>query len=90
MRFTKYTPWGKRVLIKLDSTKEMTDGGIIIPETAQRPSNTATVIAVGGECTKATKGMKVLLPQNVGVEIEMLEETYFLVFEGDIDGEIDS
>ncbi len=89
MKFTKFNPFGKRCLIKLDSTKDMTDGGIIIPESAQRPSNTATVISFGEECTKVRVGMKVLIPQNIGVEIEMLSESFFMVFEGDIDGEIE-
>lgn len=89
MKFTKLTPFGKRVILRLDSTKTMTEGGIIIPESAQRPSNTATVVSVGDECTKVIAGKKVLLPQNIGTEIEMLGETFFMVFEGDIDGEIE-
>lgn len=89
MKFTKFTPFGKRVLVRLDSSKTMTDGGIIIPESAQRPSNTATIISVGDECSKVMAGKKVLLPQNIGTEIEMLGETFFMVFEGDIDGEIE-
>jgi co-chaperonin GroES (HSP10) len=89
MKFTKFSPFGKRAVLKLDSSKTMTEGGIIIPESAQRPSNTATVISFGEECTKVKEGMKVLIPQNIGVEIEMLNETFFMVFEGDIDGEIE-
>jgi chaperonin GroES len=89
MKFTKFSPFGRRVVVRLDSTKDMTEGGIIIPESAQRPSNTATVISCGEECTKVKEGMKVLIPQNVGTEIEMLGNTYFMVFEGDIDGEIE-
>ncbi len=89
MKFTRFSPFGRRTLLKLDSTKDMTEGGIIIPESAQRPSNTATVISLGEECTKVRVGMKVLIPQNIGVEIEMLDQTFFMVFEGDIDGEIE-
>ena len=88
MKFTNFVPFGKRVVVELDSSKTMTEGGIIIPESAQRPSNTATVISCGDECTKVNKGMKVLLPQGAGTEIEMLGKSLFLVMEQEIDGEI--
>ena len=88
MKFTKYIPYGKRVVIKLDSSQQMSDGGIIIPESAQRPSTTATVISHGEECTKVRDGIKILIPQNAGTEIEMLDETFYLIMEDQIDGEL--
>jgi chaperonin GroES len=89
MKFTKFTPYGKRCMIKLDSSKDMTEGGIIIPDSAQRPSNTATVISIGESCQKARVGTKILIPQNAGTEIEMMNGTYFLIMEDDIDGELE-
>lgn len=89
MKVSSFQPYGKRVLIKLDDAKQMTDGGIIIPDSAQRPSRTAIVRAIGDECTKVKKGTKVLIPQAGGIEIDVNDEKLFLIHENDIDGEIE-
>lgn len=89
MKVSSFQPYGKRVLIKLDDAKQMTDGGIIIPDSAQRPSRTAIVRAIGDECTKVKTGTKVLIPQAGGIEIDVNDEKLFLIHENDIDGEIE-
>lgn len=88
MKFTKFSPFGKRVVLKLDTQAEITEGGIIIPDSAQRPSTTGMVISCGSECLKVRDGIRVLIPEEAGVKITVNEQDFVLILEDFIDGEI--
>lgn len=45
--FEKFRPLGDRVLVKRLENQEMTEGGIIIPDSAKEKAQTGTVLAVG-------------------------------------------
>ena len=92
MKFTQFKPFGKRVVLKLDNAEQITSGGIIIPDSHQRPSTTATVISFGHTCKKVIVGMHVVIPQEVAEnsqELMINDEKYILTLEDLIDGEID-
>lgn len=80
-----YKPLGTRILVVEDAPKEMTDGGIIIPDTAKQKSMTGTVNFIGDECKKVKSGDKVLYPQETGSPLNLNGTEYLLMREEDID-----
>lgn len=91
MKFTSFKPYGFRCVLKLDTPEQVTDGGIIIPDSVQRPSTTATVISFGDKCEKVREGIRIIIPKEIadGVpEIMIGEQKYIMVLEDMIDGEI--
>ncbi len=93
---TKIRPLGDRVLVEPTDVKEMTKGGIIIPDNAKEKPMEGKVIAVGKKQDKDGKelkfdvkvGDKVLLPKYGGTEVKLNDKIYQLVREEDLLGVI--
>ena len=93
---TKIRPLGDRVLVEPLDVKEVSKGGIIIPDSAKEKPMEGKVIAVGKKRDEDGKeipfdvkvGDKVLLPKYGGTEIKIDEKTYQLVREDDLLGVI--
>lgn len=67
---TKLKPLGNRILVKRLESEEKMKGGIILPDTAKKKQETATVIAIGtGKKDKA--GAPIPFPVKVGDKILM-------------------
>jgi len=67
---TKLKPLGSRVLVKRLEPEEKMKGGIILPDTAKKKQETATVVAIGtGKNDKS--GKLIPFPVNVGDKILM-------------------
>ncbi len=87
-------PLGDRVLVKPTEEKEVTRGGIIIPDTAKEKPMEGTVIAVGIKRDKDGKeiafdvkpGDVVLLPKYGGTEVKLDGVAYQLVRSDDLLG----
>lgn len=47
MQYTTLKPLGDRVLVKIKTVEERTDGGILLPSTALNKPNAGEVVAVG-------------------------------------------
>lgn len=47
MQYTSVKPLGDRVLVKLKNAEEKTDGGILLPSSAQTKPQGGEVVAVG-------------------------------------------
>ena len=85
-------PLHDHVVIKADEAKEITEGGIYMPDTAQKKPEQGTVVAVGPG--KTEKGIlvplqvklndKVLFNKYAGTEILVGEEEYLICRENDI------
>jgi len=94
---TKIRPLGDRVLVEPTDVKEMTKGGIIIPDNAKEKPMEGKVIAVGKKRDKDGKEIKfdvkvgdnVLLPKYGGTEVKLNNKTYQLVREEDLLGVIE-
>jgi chaperonin GroES len=94
---TKIRPLGDRVLVEPIDVKEMTKGGIIIPDNAKEKPMEGKVIAVGKKLDKEGKeikfdvkvGDKVLLPKYGGTEVKLNDKIYQLVREEDLLGVIE-
>ena len=86
---TKIRPLGDRVLVEPIDVKEMTKGGIIIPDNAKEKPMEGKVVAVGKKLDKEGKeikfdvkvGDKVLLPKYGGTEVKLNDKIYQLVRE---------
>ncbi len=87
-------PLGDRVLVLPKEEKEVTRGGIIIPDTAKEKPMEGTVVAVGIKRDKDGKevpfdvkpGDTVLLPKYGGTEIKLDDEVYQIVRSEDLLG----
>jgi chaperonin GroES len=94
---TKIRPLGDRVLVEPTDVKEMTKGGIIIPDNAKEKPMEGKVIAVGKKRDKDGKEIKfdvkvgdsVLLPKYGGTEVKLNNKTYQLVREEDLLGVVE-
>lgn len=70
MKKTTLKPLGNRVLVKRAEQTETLKGGIILPDTAKKKQETATVIAIGTGST-TTDGKLIPIPLQVGDTILM-------------------
>jgi chaperonin GroES len=89
----KVKPLGDRVLIQTADEKEITKGGILLPDTAKEKPQEGKVIAVGdGKKTDEGKiiplnvkvGDKVLYGRYSGTEINVDDEPYIIMKEDEI------
>jgi chaperonin GroES len=88
-------PLGDRVLVKPLEEKEISKGGIIIPDSAKEKPQEAQVVALGtgkrdddGKLVEFTVkvGDKVLVSKYGGTEVKVEGETYTIMREDDILG----
>ncbi|MBE9070838.1 co-chaperone GroES [Leptolyngbya cf. ectocarpi LEGE 11479] len=86
-------PLGDRIFLKASAPEEKTQGGILLPDTAQEKPQIGEVIAVGpgnrneqGEHQPVDVhvGDRVLYSKYSGTDIQMGHEDYVLVAEKDI------
>ena len=89
----KIQPLADRIMVKVLEAKEVTKGGIVLPQTAQEKPQEAEVIAVGkGKISDDGKvvapevkaGDKVLFGKYSGTEISIDGKDYLILKEEDI------
>lgn len=82
----KVRPLADRVLVKTEKTESKTASGIIIPDTAQEKTQTATVVAVGddSEKIKVKAGERVMYDKYAGTQIKIDGEDHLILKGTDI------
>ncbi|HIW37130.1 MAG TPA: co-chaperone GroES [Candidatus Treponema faecavium] len=82
----KVRPLADRVLVKTEKTEAKTASGIIIPDTAQEKTQTATVIAVGDdtEKIKVKAGERVMYDKYAGTAVKIDGEDHLILKAADI------
>lgn len=93
----KIRPLGDRVLVEPIDVKEITKGGIIIPDSAKEKPMEGKVVAIGRKRDEdgeeipfdVKPGDKVLLPKYGGTEVKIDDKTFQLVREEDLLGVIE-
>ena len=89
----KIQPLADRIMVKVLEAKEVTKGGIVLPDTAQEKPQEAEVVAVGkGKISDEGKpitpevkaGDKVLFGKYSGTEITVYGKEYLILKEEDI------
>eukprot|EP01024_Parvocaulis_polyphysoides_P057337 TRINITY_DN6094_c0_g1_i3.p3 TRINITY_DN6094_c0_g1~~TRINITY_DN6094_c0_g1_i3.p3 ORF type:complete len:224 (-),score=51.20 TRINITY_DN6094_c0_g1_i3:180-827(-) len=84
-KFSKVSPVGDRVYVKIDKEEETSVGGILIPTAAQKKPNRGTVEVVGN-VKEVKTGDKVIYSKYAGTELDVQEQSYILLKEGDVVG----
>jgi len=70
-----FQPLFNYAAVKLDTAKEVSDGGIIIPDSVKSTPDYATVVAVGEKCPEVIKvGKKVLIVRGAGSPVVIDKE----------------
>jgi chaperonin GroES len=85
-------PIADRVIVQKEAGDEATEGGILIPDTAQRASDIAVLVAVGpGALDKGVRiamdtavGDRVVVAKYAGTEISYNGDVYWLMKDQDI------
>jgi len=82
----KVKPLADRVLVKTEKTEAKTASGIIIPETAQEKTQTATVVAIGDdkEKIKVSVGDHVMYDKYAGTNIKIDGDDHLILKADDI------
>ena len=88
----KLRPLGNRVVLKYQEAEEMTQSGIILPDSAKEKPQEAVVIAVGPgksedgmNCEmQVREGDKVIYSKYAGTEIKLDGEEFIIVSQNDI------
>ena len=90
----KVRPLGDKVLVKRDEAKQVTDSGIVLPESAKDTPKTGTIQAIGeGKLNEKTgdrcpltvkKGDRVLFSSYAGTEVKLDETEMLLMNESEI------
>ena len=79
-------PLKDRVVIKMEESKEATQGGIILPDAAQKKPQRGTVIAIGKDVDELQVKDIVYVAEQSGVEVEVDGEKYVLMMEQNVLG----
>ncbi len=77
-------PIRKQVLFQPFPSKEITDGGIFIPDTCKKPSNKGTIKAVGNLVTKVKEGHVGFRVKDWGQEIMEDGILYYIMDEDSV------
>ncbi|KAI4380820.1 hypothetical protein MLD38_006966 [Melastoma candidum] len=93
-KYTSIKPLGDRVLVKIKTAEEKTEGGILLPTTAQTKPQGGEVVAVGeGRTVGKNKvdinvkaGTQIIYSKYVGTELELNGTNHLLLKEDDILG----
>lgn len=95
----KVQPLGDRVLVKVAETIRKTASGIVLPENLRDQSDRGTVVAVGPgarfedrrlSIDSISEGDTVIFPPYAGSTIEVDDESFLLLREGDVLGKLDA
>ncbi|XP_028782726.1 20 kDa chaperonin, chloroplastic [Neltuma alba] len=93
-KYTSIKPLGDRVLVRIKDTEEKTDGGILLPTTAQTKPQGGEVVAIGeGKTVGKSKvdiavktGAQVVYSKYAGTEVEFNGSKHLILKDDDIVG----
>jgi chaperonin GroES len=77
-------PVKENLIIKLEEVETVTAGGLVIPDSAAKTPQNATVIAVGEEVKTVNPGDELIIRQRAGQKFEANGEEFTLIHVGEI------
>ncbi|KAJ8767386.1 hypothetical protein K2173_017430 [Erythroxylum novogranatense] len=97
-KFTSIKPLGDRILVKIKTAEEKTEGGILLPNSAQTRPQGGEVVAIGeGRTIGNTKvdislktGTQVVYSKYAGTEIEFNGSNHLILKEDDVVGVLET
>lgn len=73
--------YGKNILVKPYPPSEITQGGLIVPDTLKKPSNKVLITSVGDKVTRVKKGQSGFRVRDWGQEVLIDGELHFIMNE---------
>ncbi len=75
-----------KIVVQIINEEKMSEGGIVIPETAMKdPQLTCFVVSVGEEVSKEiTQGSTILCHRNAGMDIMVKGKIYKVLADGEV------
>lgn len=73
------TPIRDLVLVKPYEADNISEGGIIVPDSAKRVSNKVLVVEIGNKVTKVKKGQTGFRVKSWGEEVQLNGEKHYLM-----------
>lgn len=83
-------PMGDRIVVRADELENTTKSGIVLTGSADRTTDTGTVIAVGPEATEFTVNDRVLFVKNTGKEINIDDDTFTVLNTEEVIGTVNN
>jgi co-chaperonin GroES (HSP10) len=84
MKWNTFTPIGDNVLASLDARRELSGGGIVIPEVAREAEVEATICATGKDAKHLKQGDRVLVLRSSGTCFVRGKVEYVIISESKI------
>lgn len=85
---TTIRPLGKNILVRPTKARDMTPGGIVLPENARAKPQTGEILAVGHKVSNVTVRNTIAFPSFVGSVVEVNGEELIVMKSKDVLGVI--
>lgn len=85
----KFKPINKKIVVKAEAAKTMTDSGLHIPDSAQEKLTQGKVLSVADDCEQIYEGVTVLYGRYNGTQVEIEGEELLILAEKEILGYIE-
>lgn len=87
-KYTKVTPTGERVFVKVAGAEAVTTGGVLLPSEAQKKPTSGDVVSIGPDASELKEGATVLYSKfGIGVtDFRMGDDEYCMLKESDVIG----
>jgi chaperonin GroES len=77
-------PLGNRIVVKRAEEEDITEGGIIIPDTAKKEQDEGSVIAISDKINDVTVNDNIIFSHFIGGEVELDGQELLIMYEGDV------
>jgi len=77
-------PKKDRLVIQAKEQKDISDGGIIIPDKAKERPHKAVVMAIGPEVTDIVVGEKIIFSKYAGTVVKLDKKSFLIIREEDV------
>lgn len=81
---TKMKPIGDNIIVQFTEVANVTESGLVLPESAVKRPQTASVIAVAPDQDKVIEGASLIIRQHAGMPFEHDGNEYHLIHVADI------
>lgn len=76
--------YGKNILVKPFPPPEFSEGGLIVPDSAKKPSNKVKVVSIGEKVTRVKEGQTGWRVKDWGLDVLVDGELHFIMNEAAI------
>ncbi|CAG9463078.1 unnamed protein product [Pedinophyceae sp. YPF-701] len=84
--FKTVAPVGERVFVKIADVEDVSQGGILLPGSAQKRPTAGEVVSAATDCRSVKAGDRIVYSKFAGTEVEMGDDEYVVLKEDDCIG----